>query len=85
VRRRDVCISYPIEENFPLNAHFYVAPHTKSKMVRFRNVRYQVSLLFKYSHLESGQDLDFQLVLSHGVQGPWPPMTYVVFKGGRNI
>lgn len=75
LRKRDVCLRYPVDESRPLWAHLYVAPNNKAQVVRPRSTIFQMNPFFAYCGLNGVPDILLQLVLGHGAQGPWPPQT----------
>jgi hypothetical protein len=79
IKRRDVCLRYPIEEARPLWCHLYVAPGMNNQVVKPASAVFQLNALFKYAALDGVPDLVLQLVFGHGAAGPWPPHSYLVF------
>lgn len=78
-KKRDCCLNYPIDENCPLTAQFYVAPKERTSLVNIPSAKHQLNLLFEYSNLEIS-DITCQLILNHGPSGPWPPHTTIVWR-----
>jgi hypothetical protein len=79
IKKRDVCLNYPVDNARPLSAQLYVAPRGSEHIVIPPSAMYQVNLLFIYSSLIGVPDWMLQLVLHHGPEGPWPPATYLLF------
>jgi hypothetical protein len=77
IRKRDVCLDYPIDEGRPLAAYLYAAPKSKLQLVRQPNATFQVNLFFCYPPADNSRDLTLQLILTHGAEGPWPEETYL--------
>lgn len=80
VRKRDVCLRYPVDEQSPFWACLFVAPTERVAPVIQSSVAYQLTLMFQYSSGPEIAALTLQVVLCHGPQGPWPPYTYVLFE-----
>jgi len=81
VRKRDVCLRYPVDEQSPLCAYVYVAPRERVVPAIHRSEAHQLTLMFQYSSTPEIEALTIQMVLCHGQQGSWPPFTYVLFEG----
>jgi len=79
-RKRDVCLSYPIDETRPLWAQVYVAPIGKLQLVMPPSAIQQVNLLFECLGLAKVPDLLMQLVVGHGATGPWPTKGGIIFR-----
>jgi hypothetical protein len=80
VRKRDVCLRYPIDEQRPIWARLYIAPDRKSIPVLDDSVAHQLNLVFEYPASPKIDAVTLQVVLSHGPKGPWPPYTYMLFE-----
>ncbi len=80
VRKRDVCLRYPVDEQSPFWARLFVAPRERVVPVIQSSVAYQLTLMFQYSSASEIAALTLQMVLCHGPKGPWPPYTYVLFE-----
>jgi len=79
IRKRDVCLAYPIDQNKPLAAQLYASPIQKEfTPIRIGSAEFQINLVFIYQNLDLGS-LVLQLVLFHGLEGPWPPYTFMLF------
>ena len=76
IRKRDVCLNYHFDEDRPLQAFLFISPKENIKINRISSATNQLNLLFIYNEL----DLVLQIILTHGVKGPWPPFTYMLFK-----
>jgi len=79
IRKTDVCLRFPIAEDRPLWAYFYVAPRQKTSPAQLEDAAHQVALLFEYDGLANLQPLTLQVLLWHGPTGPWPMHTYVAW------
>lgn len=79
VRKRDVCLRYPVEETRPLWCQLFVGPKDRAQLVTRPSAVFQIILLFRYEGFSGVPDLLLQLVIGHGGQGPWPPHSYLVF------
>jgi hypothetical protein len=80
VRKRDVCLRYPVDEHSPFYARLFVAPSKKVMPVIQNSVAHQLMLMFEYPSTPEITALTLQMALCHGPQGPWPPYTYVLFE-----
>ena len=80
IKKRDVCLRYPIDESYPIQAQFFVAPHEKARWIDVESAIKQMNLLFEFSGLTDVPGLSAQLVLHHGPAGSWPPYSYVVYQ-----
>jgi hypothetical protein len=91
VKKRDVCLRYPVEESCPLWCQLFAGPKEKVQLVSRPSAVFQIILLFNYEGLSGVPDLLLQLVIGHGAAGPWPPHSYLVFPvlnpevGGSNV
>lgn len=84
VRKRDVCLRYPVDERSPFYANIYVAPRDKAVPVIHNQLVYQLILMFEYPSAPGLAALTLQMVIGHGVQGPWPPYTCTLFENASN-
>lgn len=83
VRKRDVVLDYPIDEERPLLGQLTVAPIGAEILVPpiFTNARHQLNLLFNCSGLEMDPSkIQLRLVLWHGLKGPWPPYSCLIWR-----
>jgi hypothetical protein len=80
LRKRDICLGFPIDEQRPLEGLLSVAP-LNGWMLRGINpvTEYQQHLIFKYRDLRETPDLAVQFVLGNGVPGEWPPGFVTMF------
>lgn len=86
-RKKDVPIEYPFMEEMPVWLHLHVAPLGQAKLVKPKTAIDHVNLLFNCSVFDGGTpDLTVQVTLCHGVEGPWPKASYLVFRadGDKN-
>jgi hypothetical protein len=82
IKKRDVCLNYPLDEGRPLQASLLVSPLSNIPLVYKKDAVYQIPLIFSFSRLDNNMpDIALQLVLYHGAMGPWPPYTYLLFSG----
>lgn len=79
IEDRDICLNYDLDERRPLQGSLFVAPSDKWRIVRIQSATNQINLLLAFSKLTGCPDLLVQFILHHGVTGPWPPYTYLVF------
>jgi hypothetical protein len=77
--KKDICRPYPIDERRPLQAHLYVAPLGAQKIVMIRSAVHQENVLLECRGLQGVPDLVIQICLASGVEGSWPPKSYVFF------
>ena len=82
VRKRDVCLErYKVDESAPIHGMLFIAPDTCGRPVAMQLAEHQFNLFFHFTGLADGApNLLLQLVLGHGLRGPWPPATYVLFQ-----
>lgn len=80
VRKRDVCLRYPIDEQRPFYARLYIAPSRDLIPVLDDSAKYQLGLIFEYPARPEIKALTLQLVISHGPEGPWPPYTVTLYE-----
>lgn len=85
IRKRDICLRYPIDEARPLSRFLYVAPLGRQQLVVQPEATYQVNLLFEITKLSGAPNLALQFVLTHGSVGPWPPSTYLYWATSVSI
>lgn len=83
VRKRDVCLRYPVDEDRPLWACLYVAPSKNAIPVVHSTATYQATLMFVYPATTALVDTTLQVALCHGPEGPWPPYTFLVFSANN--
>lgn len=80
VRKRDVCLRYPVDEQSPFYAAIYVAPRDKVVPVFNDQLAYQLTMMFEYPSAPGLTALTLQMILGHGVQGTWPPYTTTIIE-----
>jgi hypothetical protein len=78
VGNRDIVLAYPIDEGYPLLGAVFVSPAQSISPVEMPSAIHQVNLVLLFHGLDYG-DLAVQVVLHHGVEGPWPPASYMLF------
>jgi hypothetical protein len=78
VGNRDIVLAYPIDEAYPLCGAVFVSPAKSITPVEMPSAVCQVNLVLPFPGLDYG-DLAVQVVLHHGVAGPWPPSSYLLF------
>lgn len=83
VRKRDVCLRYPVDETRPLWACLYIAPLQKVAPVIHSSATHQITLMFMYPSDSTKAVHTLQLALCHGPEGPWPPYTFLVFAASE--
>ncbi|MDD5454902.1 MAG: hypothetical protein PHW62_05350 [Candidatus Ratteibacteria bacterium] len=83
IKERDVCLNYYFDEEKPLQGLFLISPMQDVRISKIPSAENQLNLVFVYKDL----GLVLQSILSHGIKGIWPPMTYILFKTnfGNNI
>ena len=79
IRKRDICLEYPIDEARPLTGALFVAPYGKEEHIQFKDAAHRVVVALTYSDLENVPDVLVQLALWHGVEADWPPSTYILY------
>ena len=79
IGKRDICLSYPVDEERPLACGVLIAPSSNFSPASFDSAAHCSIAGLKYSGLDDVPDMMLQLVLWHGPTGPWPPETYVTF------
>jgi len=79
VRKRDICLNYSIDEKRPLCGSLYISPSDKIQIVKQSSALNQINLILNFSNLINKTCITLQLILFHGVEGPWPPYSYIVF------
>lgn len=79
LKRKDICLNYPIEDNYPLFMHIFVAPTEKLQVVDMNTQRHQVNLILQYKSIEKVGDISAQICLCTPAEGPWPPYTYILY------
>ncbi len=73
IRKRDICLPYPLDEAKPLFAAVYVAPLSEERLVLRSDMCRQGTVVLHCTGLVGTPPLALQIVLGHGVSGPWPP------------
>ena len=85
-RARDICLQYPLPEDAPLQAAFYVVPKDKLQPVLIKGAVHQKHFVFPFaglkthslSGMKSVPDLMLQLVLPHAHKAQWPtPISFL--------
>lgn len=80
IKKRDIDISFYLEEDHPLMALVSVAPLNKITMINVDGVKNQSNIVLEYKGLDSCQDLAIQInILSLKVGNQWPPYTYMLY------
>jgi len=79
IKKRDVCLNCPIDENRPLWAQLWIAPNTKVEPIIHDSVNWQLNSIFCYQNLKEIQNLTLQFVLAYGTKGPWPDWNVLAF------
>jgi len=80
LKKRDICLRYPIEEDYPIFMHVFVAPTPKFQLVDMGVEKHQVNLVLQYNNIENIGDFTVQLSIFAPAKGEWPPYTYVIYQ-----
>lgn len=83
--KRDICLRYPVEDDYPVFMHIFIAPTSKLQLVNMGTDRHQVNLVLQYNNIDSIGDVTVQLSLFTPSKGPWPPYTYVIYPTNENM
>jgi len=76
IRKRDFVVKYPVDEARPIHGKLFVAP--KGTVVGLKDVVHQTRLVFNVIDLVP--PMYVELVLGHGLAGPWPQRTSVSWR-----
>lgn len=80
LKKRDICLRFPIEEQNPFMARISVAPSDKTQNIIYEYAIYQVDLVLPFSNLTNCQDITIQISIHSVVgDGSWPPYTYLLY------
>jgi hypothetical protein len=80
IKKRDICLNYPINQECPLAASLYVSPLNNCKTVKIIDANYQINLMLNFSGVNDLSNLLLQIVLYHKIPSVWPPFNYIVFR-----
>ena len=76
VRRRDICLDYPVQENRPLFCGLIVSSLESLSPAMFEKATHCSRAAVQFSGLGEVPDLFVQMALWHGPAGSWPPETF---------
>ncbi len=83
INKYDICIDYPISDEFPIICNIYVSPlNKKFPLLEMQEAKYQVSTVLEYQGLDILPDIAVQIMFFHIKKGSWPPYTYIIWKAG---
>jgi hypothetical protein len=80
IRKRDICIDYPIDENGPLYGHLSILPPDKVDYIPFIDAIYQIGIMLYFTRITNDKKFCLQFVLCHKIGNAWPPYSYVIFR-----
>jgi len=81
IRKQDIVLKYPFDERCPLACDVYAAPLAHQPLPLIRDAKTQVPVILWYRNLDYMSDIEIRLLFYHNTDGPWPPYTYIVWKG----
>lgn len=79
LEKRDICLKYPIEDDYPIFMYIFIAPTSQLKLVNMGTDRHQVNLVMQYNNIDSIGNVAVQLSIFTPSKGKWPPYTYVIY------
>lgn len=79
LKKRDICLRYPIEDDYPLFMNIFVASKSKLELVDMGTEKHQVNIVLTYEDLDGIDDIAVQLCLFAPAKGAWPPYTYTIY------
>jgi hypothetical protein len=77
-RKWDLIVKYPVDNARPIHGKLLVLP--KGTIVDLKEVVHQVRLVFDVSGLVEVPAMYVELVLGHGLTGPWPQRTSIAWR-----
>ena len=79
LQKRDICLKYPIEENYPIFMHIFIVPICNFKIADMGTDIHQVNLVLQYRDISPIGEIAVQLSLFAPSKGSWPPYTYIIY------
>lgn len=80
IKKRDIGLRFPIDEQNPLLARIHVAPSEKMQPIFNEHALFQVNLVLPFSNLINCQNITVQINFHSVVgDGTWSPYTYLVY------
>jgi hypothetical protein len=79
IKKRDICLRYPIEDDYPIMMNVFIAPTQKLQLVNMVTEKQQLNIVLLYKNLQNISDMAVQLSIFTPAKGPWPPYTYVLY------
>ncbi len=84
IKKYDICLNYPISDEYPVLCNIYISPLDKKyPPLIMKGAKYHLSVILAYQRFANSQDIAIQLSFFHMNKGPWPPYTYIIWKGGE--
>lgn len=80
IRKQDIILNYPFDDQCPLVCCIYVAPLEYSTPPLIKDANAQVPVVLWYKDLLGMSDIEITLLFYHKTEGPWPPYTYFFWK-----
>lgn len=85
IRKYDICLNYPISDEYPILCNIYISPLNKNyPPLIMQGAKYQLSVRLAYQGFSNSLDIATQLLFFHMNKGSWPPYTYIIWKGGKD-